>query len=221
MNQRIQTFEDKLRESEIWLFIGTKRCGKTTEALRLCKKAGLTVFIVSYSPKDRGLAKFATIDSECIDMSNIKPGAVLMVNTLRPDKTIYDILADLSERVYNSVIILDDSKSQVGANPGGEFIKATGAVRHNCNDIYLTYWSLNDPSPYIYQMCDYVALFKTGFTSFNRSSEKIPRSADIGAAYDWIQRAETPDYSYAFISMHPMSPLSQKGFIKVLPQNKN
>jgi hypothetical protein len=215
----LHNYFNKPRESEIFVFVGAKQCGKTTEVLRLNKTK--TVFIVSYSPKDRGLSKYRTINAENIDCANIKQGSVIVVNTNRRDKTIYDTLYDMGERVFNSCIILDDTNAAVGSNPGLAMRQAIGSCRHNCNDVFLTYWNINQAPPFVYEMCDYIGLFKTSYTGIGKALDKVPRRDEIERAYDWIQSESAPNYSYAYLFMHPMHPMSRRPFIKFIPKGKS
>jgi hypothetical protein len=205
----------KLPEStESWLFIGFTGSGKTTYVLE--KFGGKRLIILSYAEADKAMQRFPMIDVE--DLKRVLPGPrVVRVNVFRPDMNLMDILAEVAKCIHDSVVMIDDGKSEMGSNVEKPLQRALIAVRHNRNELLFTFHNINHPPPFVYDMCAHVLLWKSAFNDV-RCISKVPRADEIIKAYNWVQSAEAPNYSHAHVVCNPMNPLCHKPFFKVYPK---
>ena len=192
------------------LIIGATGSGKTSQWMETINEMKQPGLIYTLQPNDKGLAAIPSVTAE--ELSNISGKPELFKIT-----ELYDykkVLNAILNNYFNGNIMFDDIRPIMKSNVSSAFESILGGVRHNGNDLYFSFWHLNDVPPFLYQMVKHILLFKQGLVPFDKSIEKIPRYDEICKAYAWVLNHANP-HAYAYVCVDPMLEASRKDFTGV------
>ncbi|MBO0951187.1 hypothetical protein [Fibrella forsythiae] len=152
------------RDASVFLHIGAKKTGKTTDTLNMCRdlwehqqKPCLVYNIGNQSHYD---------DFQEIDLSDIPKFNALAARSKLPWFQIKTIESDALFRsivtyVRNAVIVLEDSTSYAVGNLSKPFREMILANRNSGNDLIINLHSLKDPAPFLFRSSEYIILRQT------------------------------------------------------------
>lgn len=178
------------RTPESILFVGRKKCGKTTLCRQLIEQSNFKKILVIDTYPHPDYDDFQVIPSSML--KGWKQGRKRII--LDPLKKNYEDLQPVNDYVCNTLIILEDaSKYIVGDIP----MVLRGILfdhRNKGNELLFMYHGFRIVPPKLLSNVSYITLFKIG-EHIKTSQDKVPNYAELERAHQVIQ-ASTNKYIY-------------------------
>lgn len=145
-------------------------CGKTTQILKqilaFLKQHPKEKVIIYDINREPAYKNFPICELE--QLPALKPGIYRIIN---PDYN--KVLAAISETFRNGLVVLEDANYYLTAARNMTLWQILVSRRHMGMDVVLTFHSLARVPPYLYEMLNYIILFKTNENA-DRVKSKIP-----------------------------------------------
>lgn len=158
------------RNRKIVVYAGMPGCGKTTQIMKqiaaFLKQHPKEKVIIYDINREKAYKDFPAISLEQIP--HVKSGVYRIVE---PDYNL--VLATFVETFRNGLLILEDANFYLTAARNMTLWKILVSRRHMGMDVVLTFHSLARIPPYLYEMLNYIILFKTN-ENIDRVQNKIP-----------------------------------------------
>jgi hypothetical protein len=200
--------------NKVFCLVGEKGTGKTTAQFKIAyyrvrrdKRTGemLPVKSLFYTYSRDGLFEnCASLDLKYIalDWQNV---AVIDTKTVPEEyrksrETETGYILEKMETFRNGNILIDDASGIFKFSTDWEFRNVLSNIRHNNNDIFFSFHSLNEIPVFMFTHIDYIILFKTNVKPDSRKLRNLGNFEKVLQAYDEVQTAKNP-YFYGIVKL--------------------
>lgn len=176
------------RLNVINLVVGAPGHGKTTKILELLKRYPRKILIYDIN-KEKAYSDFPLIE-----LKDIRFHSHGIARVFTPDTRA--LVDAIDKHYYNGLVVFEDATKYLPSGVANVFSWRSifTNYRHRNRDYIFTFHSLNRIPPFVYEMSNYITLFKTK-EQFDGSLKKVPNFSVVQTAYNKVQKAKDKFYN--------------------------
>jgi hypothetical protein len=184
------------RTPESILFVGRKKCGKTTLCRKFIEQSKFKKILVIDTYEHPDYADFQTIPSSML--KSWKQGRKRIILDQR--KKNYEDLQPVNDYVCNTLIILEDASKYIVGDIPTVLRGILFDHRNKGNELLIMYHGFRFVPPKLLSNVSYITLFKIG-EHIKSSQDKVPNYAELEKGHLQIQ-ASNNQYIYKSYSVN-------------------
>lgn len=171
------------RLNKITLVVGAPGCGKTTYIKTILSTIGRKALVYDIN-SERAYMEYPKIQPADIARHTSGIARVYSEN----DK---ELLGIIDKQFYNGLVVFEDSTIYMQNATAPHIRSLLTNFRHRNRDYIFTFHSFRRIPPFLYEMSNYIAIFKTQ-DSPSHSSDKIPNLTAVLNAHLKVQKSKDP-----------------------------
>lgn len=170
------------------IIAGAPGHGKTTKILELIKNYPKKVLIYDVN-NEKAYSQFPLIQVN--EIKNHSWGVARVFST-----DIKTVVKTIDEHFWNGLVVFEDATKYLPSGVANvDYWRSIFTnYRHRNRDYFFTFHSLKRIPPFVYEMSNYLTLFKTR-EQFDGALKKVPNFNVVQTAYNKVQKAKDKFYN--------------------------